>query len=248
MKHTAFSETAHRPWPVPTTRWVWRQSWQDLLFAHWRVPAAKLRPHIPAELELQEYDGSAWIGVVPFRMEGVMLRPLPDLPGISAFPELNVRTYVRHAHRHGVWFFSLDATNPLAVLAGRTLFHLPYFRASIDLSDDGERIRYRCRRTGGGPEFSATYGPTGDVYRAREGTLEHWLTERYCLFAADGRGRVSVTEVHHVPWPLQAAEASIATNAMTSPIDVSLEGVPLVHFARRIDVVVWPSESLAPRD
>lgn len=242
--HVAFSQIDHRPWPAPVRRWVWRQSWRDLLFAHWPVPAAKLRPHVPQPLELEEFDGTAWIGVVPFRMTGVMLRPLPDLPGLSAFPELNVRTYVRHGHRHGVWFFSLDATNPIAVLAARTLFHLPYFRASIDVKGAGEAIRYTARRTGGGPEFSASYHPTGDVYRARAGTLEHWLTERYCLFAADRRGSMSVTEVHHVPWPLQPAAASIATNSMTASIDVALEGSPLLHFARGIDVVVWSPESL----
>jgi len=132
-----------------------------------------------------------------------------------------------------------------AVVAARTLFHLPYFRAAIDVDDDAGMIRYQCQRVGGGPAFCATYGPTGEVYRAREGTLEHWLTERYCLYDVDKRGRVSVTEVHHVPWPLQPAQASMTTNTMTSGLDVALEGAPLLHFARGIDVVVWPPERLS---
>src|SRR5690554_1769026 len=113
--HPALTQTDHRPWPLPAHRWTWRQTWCDLLFAHWPIDAKKLRPLVPEALTIQEYDGTSWIGVVPFRMEGVMLRPLPDLPWLSAFPELNVRLYVEYGGKPGVWFLSLDATNPLAV-------------------------------------------------------------------------------------------------------------------------------------
>jgi len=111
--HDAFGQTDHRPWPLPPGRWSWRQSWRDLLFAHWPVAAAAIRPLVPAELTVQEFDGTSWIAVVPFRMAGVMRRPLPDLPWVSAFPELNVRVYVEAGGKPGVFFFSLDATNPL---------------------------------------------------------------------------------------------------------------------------------------
>src|SRR5262245_4268389 len=124
--HASLSHIDHRPWALPRGRWTMRQSWCDLLFAHWRVPVSALRPLIPARLKIQEFDGSAWLGAVPFRMTGVMYRPLPDLPWISAFPELNLRTYVECDGKPGVWFFSLDATNPLAVWAARRFFHLPY--------------------------------------------------------------------------------------------------------------------------
>jgi uncharacterized protein YqjF (DUF2071 family) len=237
----------HRPWPLPAGRWTWRQSWCDLLFAHWPVPAAVLRPLVPRELEIQEFDGTSWIGVVPFRMEGVMRRPLPDLPWISAFPELNVRLYVERDGRPGVWFLSLDATNPVAVWAARRFFHLPYFRADIAIQANGARFDYRSRRANaaGSPGFEAFYAPIGDVYQAKPGTLEHWLTERYCLYAASPRGALSRTEVHHVPWPLQRAEATISRNDMARPFGLSLDGPPaLLHFSRRIDVVVWSPESL----
>ncbi len=92
--HPAFFQTAHRPWPPPTQPWRWRQTWFDLLFAHWPVPVSELRPLVPEALEIQEFDGTSWLGIVPFRMEGVLRRPLQDIPGISAFDELNVRLYV----------------------------------------------------------------------------------------------------------------------------------------------------------
>lgn len=235
----------HRPWPIPTSPWTWRQSWCDLLFAHWAVPASALRPFVPDRLEIQEFDGTAWIGVVPFRMEGVMRRPLPDLPGISAFPELNVRTYVERKGKAGVWFFSLDATNPLAVWAARRFFHLPYFKARMTVEPSADRIGYRSERAGGAPpaRFEASYQPTSPVYEAAPGTLEHWLTERYCLFAQSKNGQLTRTEVHHPPWPLQRAKAEITLNEMLGEYSLTPELRPdQLHFSRRLDVVVWSPE------
>lgn len=241
--HPAFLRTDHRPWPVPSSPWRWRQSWRDLLFAHWPVPAAALRGLVPAGLEVQEFDGTSWVGVVPFRMAGVMHRPLPDLPWISAFPELNLRLYVEHAGRPGVWFISLDATNPLAVWAARRFFRLPYFHAAIDVRNEGERVRYRCERRGALPRvaFEAVYGPASGVYEAKPGSLEHFLTERYCLYAQAADGALLRAEVHHTPWPLQRAAADIGLNLIAQPQGIPLAGPPaLLHFSRRLDVVVWP--------
>lgn len=241
--HPALRKVAHRPWPIPEQRWNWRQSWQDLLFAHWRVPARALRPLVPEGLQIQEFDGSSWVGVVPFRMSGVMRRPFPDLPWVSAFPELNVRLYVERDGKPGVWFLSLDATNPLAVWAARRFFHLPYFRATMTLRHANGAIDYESRRPHA--EFSARYRPTSAPYFARPGTLEHWLTERYCLYARDPRGTLWRNEVQHVPWPLQAAEARIARNTMLDAHGLALAGSPLLHFAQRLDVVVWNGERLS---
>ena len=239
--HPAFAQTAHRPWPLPRGPWLGRQSWLDLLFAHWPVPAAMVRSLVPPALEIDEYDGTTWIGLVPFRMAGVMLRGLPDMPGISDFPELNVRLYVRHGGKPGVWFLSLDAANALAVWAARRFFHLPYHRAWMSLRQRDEEIEYRSERRAGGARFRARYRPSGAVYSARPGTLEHWLTERYCLYAASPSGSLTRTEVHHVPWPLQRAEADIDENGMFEPHGVRVAGRPaLLHFAHAIHVVVWP--------
>jgi uncharacterized protein YqjF (DUF2071 family) len=247
--HTAFERTEHRPWPVPERAWSWRQSWCDLLFAHWPVPADRIRPLIPEPLQLQEHDGMAWIGVVPFRMEGVMHRPFPDMPYVSAFPELNVRTYVEYEGKPGVWFFSLDATNALAVWAARRFFHLPYHRAEIvcGREEGGGEFRYASTRHWSRASFVGTYAPTGPVYEARPGTLEHFLTERYCLYARSPKGELFRADVHHRPWPLQPAEARIRENTMGEQVGLDLSGPPtLLHFAHRIDVVVWSPERVHP--
>lgn len=241
--HTALSQIDHRPWPLPANRWVWRQSWHDLLFAHWPIAAEVLRPLVPKGLEIQEFDGTSWIGLVPFRMTGVMRRPWPDVPWVSAFPEMNVRVYVERDGKPGVWFLSLDATNPLAVWAARRLFHLPYFRSSMSLMHESDGIEYRSRRIGA--EFAGSYRPTSDVYLAAPGSLEHWLTERYCLYARAPDGSLWCTEVHHRPWPLQSAEASILSNTMFESHGLTVYGAPtLLHFSRRLDVVVWNPERL----
>jgi len=247
--HPALLETDHRPWPLPETPWRWRQSWRDLLFAHWPVPANVLTPLVPPPLKVQEFEGTSWVGVVPFRMAGVMHRPLPDLPWISAFPELNLRLYVEHEGKPGVWFLSLDATNPLAVWAARTFFHLPYEHARISIDPLGDlgndTFTYTSRRRNGEAMFKGSYSATSPVYASEPGTLEHWLTERYCLYAETPGGQLLRAEVHHAPWPLQQAEATFETNTLTEPHGFSLKGPPsLLHFSRRIDVVVWSPQKI----
>jgi len=239
--HPAFSAIDHRPWSLPTERWSWRQSWRELLFAHWPIPAQQLRRLVPQELEIQELEGTAWIGVVPFRMTGVMRRHLPDLPWFSAFPELNVRTYVKKDGKPGVWFLSLDATNPVAVWAARRYFHLPYYQARMSLTRAGETIHYASRRVGAA--FQGTYRPTSAPYRALPGSLEHWLTERYCLYALAPDGVLRRNEVHHLQWPLQRAEAHIEENTMLDLHGLRVSGAPsLLHYAHRIDVAVWSAQ------
>ena len=210
------------------------------------MPASLLRPLVPDRLTIQEFEGTSWIGVVPFRMEGVMRRPLPDIPGLSAFPELNVRLYVEADGKPGVWFLSLDATNPLAVWAARRFFHLPYHRAEMSRERVGEDVRYSSRRRQGSAKFSATYRPAGGRYESRRGTLEHWLTERYCLYALSSAGKLLRNEVHHVPWPLQKATAEIEENSMLEAFRIRLPAEPpLLHFSPRVDVVVWDADEVS---
>jgi uncharacterized protein YqjF (DUF2071 family) len=228
-----------------------RQSWCDLLFAHWPASVASLRPFVPPALEIEEHDGTSWIGLVPFRMQGVMVRPLPDLPGISAFPELNLRLYVRAGGKPGVWFISLDAANDLAVWAARRFFHLPYFRADMSAREEAGRVHYRTVRRGDGPRvaFQAEFGPESGDVRARPGSLEHFLTERYCLYTCDRAGALVRAEVHHAPWPLQLASADIVENTIGDAQGLPLAGPPaLLHFSRRLDVVIWPTRRVLPDD
>ena len=246
-------ETAHRPWPLPEGRPVMSMTWEDLLFAHWPVPAAALRPLVPLPLELDTFDGSTWLGIVPFRMTGVCLRGLPAIPGASAFPELNVRTYVTAGRKPGVWFFSLDAASRIAVRAARAWFRLQYFDAWMNSQRNGEEVAYSSRRTHRGApaaEFAARYRPTGEVFKSRPGSLEYFLTERYCLYAASstsaGASRLCRGEIHHAPWPLQAAKAEITRNTMIEPLVLCLSAAPtLLHFARRLDVQAWPPRQVS---
>jgi uncharacterized protein YqjF (DUF2071 family) len=215
-----------------------------------------LRPLVPRELEIDEAEGTSWVGVVPFRMEGVTPRFVPALPWVSTFPELNLRLNVSDGDKPGVWFLSLDATNPLAVIAAQTLFHLPYYWASMSFREEQGEIHYASQRRGGfsgerrgedlAPAFEASYAPAGEVYRARTGTLEHWLTERYCLYARSRSGRLYRGEVHHEPWHLQPAGAEIRLNTLGVGHGLDLSGAPaLLHFSRSIDVALWSLERVA---
>lgn len=223
--------------------WVMHQRWTNVLFAHWPVTPSVLQPLLPKSLEVLTCEGSAWIGVVPFLMSNVRPRGLPPLPWLSSFPELNVRTYVRHGDEEGVWFFSLDASNPLAVRAARRVVHLPYYDARMRIGATGrEEIRYESERTHRGAppaHFVASYRPQGDARPAAPGTIDHFLVERYLLFAATPRGLITV-RIAHRPWPLQRAAATIERNTMGHAIRVPLEPEPrFLHFARRVDVKTW---------
>src|SRR5690349_5684736 len=190
-------ESAHRPWPMPRGPWLMTQTWNDLLFAHWPVDRQTLRDRVPASFEVDLFDGQAWIGVVPFHMTNVTPRLVPALPWISAFPELNVRTYVRVDDKPGVFFFSLDAGNPLAVGAARTLLNLPYFTADMTVDVGATQITYSSRRKSPSPaEFRATYRPRGARKPPVAGTLEYFLTERYCLYAVDHQSHAYRLDIH----------------------------------------------------
>lgn len=234
----------HRTYPLPTGPWVLSMGWHDLLFMHWPVPEGWLRPLIPPALSLDTFDGSAWLGVVPFRMTGVRPRLLPAVPPLSNFPELNLRTYVTAGGKPGIWFFSLDAHNRAAVRLARATFHLPYFDAEMSCEVSGDEVRYRSVRTHRGArraEFAARYRPSGDPFESRAGTLESFLTERYCLYAMDGRGDVRRGDIHHRLWPLRVAEAEVERLAMTGQIGVKLPDTePVLHFSERLDVLAWP--------
>jgi uncharacterized protein YqjF (DUF2071 family) len=241
-------ETAHRPWPVPDGPWVMGQTWCDLLFAHWRVPAEELERVVPPQLPLDLHEGSAWLGVTPFFVRGLRLRGTAPLPHLSSFPEINVRTYVNVDGKPGIYFLSLDAARRAAVSAARRSYRLPYFHARIAASATEEGVvSYDSVRTSvDGPPacFQARFGPEGDLLPQRDGSLERWLTERYCLYTLDSTQRIHRGEIHHPPWPLHRAWAEIQTNTMAMPFGLLLEGDPLLHFSARQDVALWPIRPL----
>lgn len=236
----------HRPFPLPRRPWIMRQTWNRLLFAHWAVNPESLRRLVPPVLEIDIRDGRCWVAVTPFFLSGLRPRGLPPVAGVSSFPELNVRTYVTYEGVPGVYFFSLDAGSVMAVFGARSAYGLPYFYARISEIHDGDVVRYHCRRRhlGKVAEFRGEYQPRGPVFDAAPGSLERFLVERYCLYSVQGR-RLYRAHIHHVPWPLHLAEASITTNTMAAAADIDVpDGPPLLHYAREIEVLVWAPERL----
>jgi len=235
---------SHRPWPAPTTPWAMRQVWSDLLFAHWPIPAPRMAELLPPGLTLDTWEGEAWVGIVPFRMPYLSIRSLPDVPPFTHLLEINVRTYVRVGDKPGVYFFSLDADNPLTVEVARRWYSLPYLNARFDCAFDGERARYNMRRAdrrAAPAAFGGAYGPLSAPRPAAAGSLEDWLTARYALYTTNRRGRVLRGDITHAPWPLAPAEAELALNTLAQSHGIALpDTAPLLHYAARLDVLAWP--------
>jgi hypothetical protein len=235
---------------MPRTPWLMAQRWTDLLFAHWPIEASVMRALVPSSLPLDTFDGSAWLSIASFQLSHLRPHWLPAVPVISAFPELNVRTYVTLGGKPGVYFFSLDAGSTLAVAGARATYHLPYFNARMQIrTAGGGAIAYDSHRTdprGKSAEFRARYRATGPVAFSTPGTLDHWLTERYCLYASDDAQRVHRAEIHHHQWPLQPAEAVFGENTMALAAGLSLHAsAPRLAFSSLLDVVVWAPRRVA---
>lgn len=219
-------------------------TWHDLCFMHWPVDAAALARTLPRGLALDTHAGQAYLGVVPFRMADVAPRFVPGVPGLSNFPELNLRTYVTAGGESGVWFYSLDAAQPLAVRLARRLFHLPYFDARMWVSREQGVTRYASLRTASGPtprgevpaRFAAAYRPVGEPVAAPPGSLEDWLTNRLNLYSADAEGQVYRGRIQHRAWPLRRAEAVIGHNTLAAPLGLTLDGPPHLLHAEQLRV------------
>ena len=232
-----------RTWPLPKHPWVMRMTWSELLFAHWPVDPSVVAPLLPPSLTLDTRGGTAWIGVVPFSMSNIAPRCCPPIPRLSRFLELNVRTYVTHDGKPGVWFFSLDAENPVAVRVARATFNLPYMNATMALAQgDSASIAFRSERIHRGEppaNFDASYQAVGNTFQARPGTLEHWLTARYCLYSANRQNRLLRGEIDHPPWTLSKATWTARQNSMGRPWGFDLTSEPDLLFAQPVTVRAW---------
>lgn len=219
------------------------QNWGKLLFMHWRIDEKLLRPLIPPQLEIDTFDGSAWIGVVPFTMWGIRASFLPAIPGTSAFHELNVRTYVHHQGVPTVLFLSLDAANKLAVWGARKFYYLAYFNAQMSLKQTENTIAYSSLRKdnrGAPAEFQASWTIGEALPPAVPGSLEFFLTERYCL-DTEHNGKLYRSRIHHHPWPLRKAElTSLNSTMLESHALPTPAGDPLLHYCEEISVDIWP--------
>jgi uncharacterized protein len=242
------STTEHRPWPLPKSAWVMTQTWNDLLFAHWPLPASEVAHLLPEGLTVDTFDGSAWVGVIPFWMNQIHMRSLPPIPGANRFPELNLRTYVRdrHTNQAGVYFFSLDAANPVAVSAARLFFKLPYFWARMKLRSEEDRtIHYSSERlfTKQHAAFRASYRSLGKP--CVKGGIEAFLTERYALFTMGRHKEIARVNIHHLPWALELAEAEFDANDLPQAHGIKLPDTkPLLQYSRELVVYIWALEGL----
>jgi uncharacterized protein len=251
--HRLLQHTDQRPFPPPSKPWVGFMRWHDLLFGHYSVDPEHVRAAMPASLRayLDVRDGAAWVGVIPFTMTGIRARWMPPLPGFSRAPELNVRTYVTIGGKPGVYFFSLDLMNRFGVVVGRVGFSLPYYYARVQVTHSGAapgaRIRFKSSRAATRPaEYSAEYAPQNEsTFHAQAGSLEYFLTERYCLYTTDARRRILRVNIHHLPWSLQRAEANIFLNTMDSAVGLQLPTTAThLLYAREMEVLAWSPELL----
>lgn len=234
-----------RTWELPKRSHAIRMSWHDLLFAHWQYEPALVSQYLPEGVTLDTFEGKAWVAVVPFRMSDVAPRFVPAIGWMSAFPELNVRTYVQIDEKPGVWFFSLDATNPIAVRGARTFFHLKYMDADMSIELKDGWYHYSSVRTHRGEpkaNFKGKYQPVGEPFFAKAGTLEHWLTARYCLYTCNPQGGLLRGEIDHPPWTLQQARWEVQENSMLEPLSLATDDNPHLLFSKDIAVRGWTND------
>lgn len=247
--------TSHRPRPLPAGRWAVNQRWNDLLFAHWSLSPSSIEPLLPEWLEVDSYQGKAWLGAVPFWLDRIKFRSAPPIPGVRSFPDLNLRTYVRDRFTGtpGIYSFSMDASSLIAVCIARTFYHLPYHWAEMQLEQRSERefAFYSRRRLADRPVvFKARYrglGPARRTAETRSGSFERFFTERSCLFSCNRAGHPIRASLHYIPWPLEDAEAEIERNDLGASIGIELPDVePTLHYSRRLAVYIWPAELVRP--
>lgn len=233
-------DAARRPWPLPSRHWLLAQTVEDQLFAHWPVDPERMQDFVPG-LEVDTFDGRAWLGLTTFTVSGLRAAGAPPLPGISSFAQVNVRTYVKAGGRPGVHFLSLDAASRLVVAAAQRLYRLPYRHARIARRRDGNWVRFESERRGG--RLRVRYRPTGPAAAPAPETLEEFLTERFCLYLVGANGALTRAEIHHAPWSLQAAEAEFHGNTLTPP-GLLLAGEPHVRYSARQDLLLWTPETV----
>ena len=247
--------TSLRPRPLPSGRWAATLRWNDLLFAHWPVPASLVAAQLPEGLEVDTFHGSAWLGIVPFWLERIKMRGMPSVPGVRRFPDLSVRTYVhdRFTGTPGIYSFSLDSSNLFTVLFARFYFQLPYYWSEMHMDRRSEReFAFYSRRRFCSRQviFKARYrslGPSPQTIEPRAGSFEYFMTERSSLFGSNRHGQATRSNLHYISWPLEEAEAEIERNDLASAIGLDLPKLqPILHYSRRMVVYVWPRELVRP--
>ncbi|PLR78979.1 DUF2071 domain-containing protein [Bacillus sp. V3-13] len=235
--------TKHRLFPLPDRPWLMIQRWDHVFFYHWAIPSSLLKDHIPKQLELDEFDGVAWLGIVHFEVNKLKVRGIPRFPFLEGFLELNVRTYVKYRGKPGIYFFNLDASSPIVVFLAKTGYLLPYRKAELNSLKTEKGFKFRNKRIVSKEKtekFSAIIQQTEALYYSQEGSLDHWLTERYCAWTSIG-SKLCRVDIHHLKWRLSRAKAEIKANTMASFLPSwRFDTEPLVHYSPSKEAYFWP--------
>lgn len=230
------NETEHRPWPMPSDKWRYYQEWNDAVFLHWKVPVEELTKHIPEGLEIESIDGECWISVVAFTMQKIRPRMLPSLAFISDFHEINVRTYLKHNNKTGVYFLNIEAEKWLSANLARIISTLPYQTAHMKRSNHAGQHTYTSTNAVSRFSLHTTYSIGEEI--TEKSTLDLWLTERYCLYLNKGN-TISKYEIHHKPWQLYEIDVT------DLDVQFTIDGLPInrkpdmAHYSTGVQVVAW---------
>lgn len=235
----AFLDTRHRPFPLPDKKWLMTQTWENLLFCHWPVEYDVIRQHVPAELELDTYEGRCWIGIIPFQVNKMRLRKMPPVPYLRTYLELNVRTYVSYKGVPGVYFFTLDADKSLAVLGGKVGALLPYREAKIKMTKKRGFVHFESDACG--PDWmkgklKLHYQPVSRAYSPSADSLEYWLFERYCFFTI-GKKNIYRGDIHHTRWKIE--QANVLMEEVPSYLNDIATHPPVCHYSHKKQAFMW---------
>jgi uncharacterized protein len=236
-----YQSVSHRTWPLPSKKWSYYQEWNNALFLHWKVSIDLLEPFIPKDLMLDTFENEAWISVVAFTMEKIRPKNLPAFPPISNFHEINIRTYVIHNGKPGVYFLNIEAQKLLSAKLSKFLSRLPYEKARMKRSQKNELQDYTSKLKKKGFAFASKYRISDQL--VSKTNLDLWLTERYCLYLDRG-GKTYIYEIHHLPWELQDVQVSeIQTNYRIGKIDLN-DSPDLIHYSKGVNVIAWRKKKL----
>jgi hypothetical protein len=226
--------------------WIMKQKWNHVLFLHWPISPVHLRPLVPGALQIDTYDGKAWLGMIIFEMGGIYPRRFPGLSLTLPFSEINVRTYVTYKGEPGIYFLSIDVNNWASLQIAKRWYHLPYHPAKVSIRKSGKSLSFEGIRKKEPLKVKGSYTPRRDVYMSRADQLDYWFTERYRLFSTDALSNLYTAAIDHPPWPLQQADVSFEKNTLFSPFPFKLaEDTPIAHYSHGVQTNFWNIKKLS---
>ncbi|MBS4176485.1 YqjF family protein [Lederbergia citrea] len=247
MLHNEFLETDQRPFPLPSNPWLFTQTWDKLLFCHWSLPAELLRAHVPNDVDLDLFNGEAWIAIIPFKVNHMRVHGIPEIPYLNSYLELNLRTYVKYKGTPGIYFFTLDANKWSAVIGAKIGAQLPYRHSLMKMNIKENKVYFQSKRKHPGSSkesFYINYQSDSNLYLPEVESLEYWLFERYCFFTTRGK-HLYRGDIHHDRWRVSKAKATIQANSLVPFLPQKyFERQPLLHLSASKQVFAWPIKKI----